>query len=234
MKHPLILVVEDEVRIANLVADNLEAEGYRVMVVGDGESALRAADDGGIALILLDVMLPKLDGFEVCRRLREREDRTPILFLTARDLPPDRIEGLEAGGDDYLVKPFHLDELLARIRALIRRARWSPDADQRSGAWQKIGEGKVNLGTRESEDSNGRRDYLSPKEFGVLRMLLDRKGQVVSRDELLSELWAEEEGVTPRTVDNFIVRLRKRFEADPSRPSVVKTVRGAGYSIRAD
>ncbi|MCH2111915.1 MAG: response regulator, partial [Planctomycetes bacterium] len=144
MKRPFLLVAEDEASIQRLVCENLEAEGYRTAAVDHGEAALRAAQDVDIDLILLDVMLPGMDGFEGCRRLRKLGNRTPILFLTARDLPRDRVEGLQAGGDDYLVKPFHLDELLARIAALLRRVGWEK---QPITGQITIGEGWVDLQT---------------------------------------------------------------------------------------
>jgi two-component system, OmpR family, alkaline phosphatase synthesis response regulator PhoP len=231
MEARRILVVEDEPRIANLVCDNLEDEGYRVALATDGQAALRAARGGGIDLILLDVMLPEIDGFEVCRRLRSEGDTTPILFVTARDLPPDRIEGLMAGGDDYLVKPFHLDELLARVHALIRRSGWSqPEQIVRV----TVGEGSVDFDRAEAQTVQGRTEALNRKEMGILRLLVEAHGGVVSRAHILAEVWGDEANPTPRTVDNFVVRLRKKFEHDPAEPQFLVTVRGIGYRLKDD
>ncbi len=230
MDLPRILVVEDEPRIARLVCDNLEAEGYRVAHAAEGEAALRAAQDGGIDLILLDVMLPGIDGFEICRRLRSGGDRVPILFVTARDLHPDRIEGLMAGGDDYLVKPFQLDELLARVHALLRRAGWTQPVE---GRRIEVGRGWVDFERAEAQDATGEVTGITSKELGILRLLVDANGGVVSRSTILDVVWGDEADPTPRTVDNFIVRLRKRFESDPAQPDHLMTVRGIGYRLRA-
>ncbi len=223
-----VLVVEDEKRIADLLAENLEGDGFRVAVAKDGEQALRAVRAGGIDLILLDVMLPTLDGFEVCRTLRKEGDRTPILFLTARDMPSDRVAGLRAGGDDYLIKPFHFEELLARIEALLRRQNWEKDPAQ---GRLPVGMGWVNLLTRESCSADGKRETLPAKEFSILKLLLQEHGRVVSRTRVVEEVWDRETAPTLRTVDNFVVRLRRRFEPDPVHPRFLLTIRGTGYRL---
>jgi two-component system alkaline phosphatase synthesis response regulator PhoP len=224
-----ILVVEDEPRIARLVCDNLEAEGYRTIHAADGATGLREARTGGIDLVLLDVMLPEMDGFEVCKNLRAEGVRTPVLFLTARDLPHDRVEGLMAGGDDYLVKPFHLDELLARVHALLRRAVWSESPAEGK---VEVGEGWVDLVTHEAQAVDGSSETLPVKEFGILKLLIESRGAIVSRNEILDAVWGGEADPTPRTVDNFVVRLRRRFEADPSNPQHILTIRGVGYRLK--
>ncbi len=224
-----ILVVEDEPRIAALVCDNLEAEDYNTLHAADGEAALRATHAGGIDLILLDVMLPGMDGFEVCRRLRAEGNRLPILFLTARDLPQDRVEGLKTGGDDYLVKPFHLDELLARVDALLRRSGWGESP--RTSGKVEIGKGLVDFSTFEATGADGSVETLSNKEIGILKLLREAHGAVITRDEILDNVWGEEAEPTPRTIDNFIVRLRKKFETDASSPEHILTVRGKGYRL---
>jgi two-component system, OmpR family, alkaline phosphatase synthesis response regulator PhoP len=229
MSEARILVVEDESRIANLVCDNLEDEGYRVALATDGEAALRAAHAGGIDLILLDVMLPQLDGFEICRRLRAEGDHTPILFVTARDLPPDRIHGLMVGGDDYLVKPFHLDELLARVHAILRRKGWSGRAH---ASKVRVGLGWVDFERAEATNTQGEVEALNRKELGILRLLVEAHGGVVSRADILAEVWGDEADPTPRTVDNFVVRLRKKFEADSAEPHFLLTMRGVGYRLK--
>jgi two-component system, OmpR family, alkaline phosphatase synthesis response regulator PhoP len=226
-----ILVVEDEPRIANLVCDNLEDEGYRVALATDGLAALRAARQGGYELILLDVMLPEIDGFEVCRRLRSEGVNTPILFVTARDLPPDRVEGLMAGGDDYLIKPFHLDELLARVHALLRRSGWS---EPKSVTRIEIGDCWIDFDSAESKNIDGTVAALNAKELGILKLLVEAYGGVVKRIDIIAEVWGDEADPTPRTVDNFIVRLRKKFEPDVANPQFLITARGIGYRLRLD
>ena len=231
MSGQRILVVEDEPRIANLVCDNLEDEGYRVALATDGEAALRAARQGGNDLILLDVMLPELDGFEVCRRLRSEGVNTPILFVTARDLPPDRVEGWMVGGDDYLIKPFHLDELLARVHALLRRSGWS---DAKSVSRVEIGECWIDFDRAESKNIDGTTTALNAKELGILKLLVEAHGSVVKRVDIIAEVWGDEADPTPRTVDNFVVRLRKKFEPDVANPQYLLTARGIGYRLRLD
>ena len=229
MSGQRILVVEDEPRIANLVCDNLEDEGYRVALATDGSAALRAARQGGNDLILLDVMLPELDGFEVCRRLRSEGVNTPILFVTARDLPPDRVEGLMAGGDDYLIKPFHLDELLARVHALLRRSGWS---ESKSVSRVEIGECWIDFDRAESKNIDGSVSALNAKELGILKLLVEAHGGVVKRVDIIAEVWGDEADPTPRTVDNFVVRLRKKFEPEVADPQYLLTARGIGYRLR--
>lgn len=229
MKKKRILVVEDEPRIGKLVCDNLEAEGYRVVLATDGPAGLNAIRAGGNDLILLDVMLPEMDGFAVCKRIRQEGDQTPILFVTARDLPPDRITGLMAGGDDYLIKPFHLEELLARVHALLRRAEWG---ESKPGGKISVGQGWVNLETLEARHADGSEDAISQKEHGILVLLVEANGAIVTRNAILDAVWGNEAEPTPRTVDNFIVRLRKRFEKDPTQPSYLLTVRGTGYRLK--
>ena len=231
MSGQRILVVEDEPRIDNLVCDNLEDEGYRVALATDGTAALRAARQGGNDLILLDVMLPELDGFEVCRRLRSEGVNTPILFVTARDLPPDRVEGLMAGGDDYLIKPFHLDELLARVHALLRRSGWS---ESKSVSRVEIGECWIDFDRAESKNIDGSVSALNAKELGILKLLVEAHGGVVKRVDIIAEVWGDEADPTPRTVDNFVVRLRKKFEPEVADPQYLLTARGIGYRLRLD
>jgi len=229
VKKKRILVVEDEPRIGKLVCDNLEAEGYLVVLATDGPTGLNAIRAGGNDLILLDVMLPEMDGFAVCKRIRREGDQTPVLFVTARDLPPDRIAGLMAGGDDYLIKPFHLEELLARVHALLRRAEWGKS---KPGGKIPVGQGWVNLETLGSRHADGSEDTLSQKERGILILLVEANGAIVTRNAILDAVWGNEAEPTPRTVDNFMVRLRKRFEKDPTQPSYLLTVRGIGYRLK--
>lgn len=223
-----ILLVEDEVDLAEGIADNLRAEGHDVVVAHDGESGLQAAQDGSLDLVILDVMLPGIDGFEVCRRLRTANVRVPVLFLTARSDPADRIRGLEEGGDDYLAKPFHLRELLLRVSAILRRARVGEDA---SGvdAVVRFGGNEVDLRTYEALAHDGQRHRLTHKELSILRLLSEREGQVVPREDILDAVWGGEATPTARTIDNFILRLRRRFEPDPQNPRHFHSVHGVGY-----
>ena len=229
-KGARILVVEDEARIAQLVCENLEAEGYLVAAVGDGTAALRAARDSAWDLILLDIMMPGPDGLEVCRTLRKEGLHTPILFLTARDLPPDRVTGLMAGADDYLIKPFHLDELLSRVHAILRRTGWDETPTRHQFL---LGKGWVSLTTQEALGVNGKECALGNKECGILRLLIEAEGAIVSREKILALVWDDGERTTPRTVDNYIVRLRKIFEPEPDTPQHLLTVRGVGYRLRS-
>ena len=218
-----VLIVEDEPDLASGVRDNLRADGYEAEVAADGETGLaRALQD----LVLLDVMLPDLDGFELCRRLRAAGNEVAVLFLTARDDPEDRIRGLEEGGDDYLTKPFRLQELLLRVRAILRRSRWYRE---RAAARVRFGANEVDLLRYTARGHDGRRHRLTHKEAMILKLLHERAGEVVTRDEILDTVWGYGAFPTSRTVDNFILRLRRRFEPDPARPVFLRTVHGAGY-----
>lgn len=223
-----VLVVEDELRLAEGIAENLEAEGYDVEMVHDGESALTRFRDGGIDLIVLDVMLPKRDGFSVCETIRREGGKVPILFLTAKNSTDDRIRGLEAGGDDYLGKPFNLRELLLRVHGMLRRQDWYV-APPSEGDTVIIGDYTVDFATYEVSDGLGRVEPLAQKEVMILKLLVERGGQVVSRDEILDHVWGYDVFPSTRTVDNFIVRLRKRLEPDPAEPKFIHTIRGVGY-----
>ncbi|MFW6198826.1 MAG: response regulator transcription factor [Acidobacteriota bacterium] len=223
-----ILVVEDEADLGRTVRDNLAAAGHDVEWVREGPAALERAAAGQLDLIVLDVMLPGMDGFEVCRRLRDRGQQVPVLFLTARSEPEDRIRGLEEGGDDYLPKPFRLRELLLRVGAILRRSDWyAPGGDE--GARVRFGDSRVDLSTYRGVDGRGRRHELTHKEAMILELLAEREGEVVSRDEILDRVWGRGAYPSSRTVDNFILRLRRRFEPDPASPRHFHTVHGVGY-----
>ena len=228
-----ILVVEDEKHLAEGIRENLEVEGYGVAVALDGPAGLEAARRGRFDLILLDVMLPGMDGFTVCETLRDEDDSTPVLFLTARSAPSDRIRGLEAGGDDYLAKPFHLRELLLRVSAILRRRTWYaalPD----QGAVLRFGENEVDFRTYSARGWDGVEHMLTQKEAMILKALTEEPGHVVSREEILEKVWGYDVFPSTRTIDNFIVRLRKRFEPDPESPRFIHTVRGVGYRFTPD
>jgi DNA-binding response OmpR family regulator len=220
-----LLVVEDEQTLRETLTYNLRHEGYEVMASGDGGEALELAREQIFDLIVLDVMLPTLDGLSICRILR-KEQRTPIILLTARSGEVDRIMGLETGADDYIVKPFSLGELLARVRAVLRRA--APEATTRLEA------GDLSL------DLIGRRAYrageelrLSHKEFDLLAALIRNAGSALSRDQLLQQVWGYDYPGDTRTVDVHIRWLREKIEGDPAVPQRIVTVRGVGYRFEA-
>jgi two-component system alkaline phosphatase synthesis response regulator PhoP len=224
-----LLLVEDEAHLAELIADNLEVEGYSVEVAGDGELGLEKVRANPPALLILDVMLPGLDGFEVCERLRAEGCEVPVLFLTARNENDDRVRGLQAGGDDYLGKPFDLRELLLRVRAILKRSRWFAESSS-NGERLRLGERTVDFKSYSVHDGT-RETRLSTKEAMILRCLAERTGQVVSRSEILDRVWGYDAFPTTRTIDNFIVRLRRILEPDPSAPRYLHTIRGTGYRL---
>ena len=229
---PRVLVADDEVNLARGIAENLIAEGYRVQVVGDGAAALAELVGGGYDLVVLDVMMPALDGFAVCEEARRQGVVTPVLFLTAKGGVDDRIRGLEAGGDDYLAKPFHLQELLLRVRGILRR--WSWYVDRGPGdAKLAFGGNEVDFRTFRGRSFDGESQQLTHREAMILKALAEREGEVVSREELLEKAWGHELYPSSRTVDNFILRLRKRFEPDPEQPRFFHTMRGVGYRFTA-
>ncbi len=223
-----ILIVEDEEHLADGLRINLELEGYEPIVAVSAEEGLRLWERNTADMILLDIMLPGMDGFEFCRLLRERGERVPILFLTAKDRDEDRIRGLEEGGDDYLNKPFNLRELLARIKGMFRREEWQhsqPPADE-----LRFGEVVVNLRSYELNGPDGEQ-RLKEKEAMILRLLAERAGDAVDRESIIDRVWGYDAYPSTRTVDNFIVSLRKRIEPDPAKPRHLLTVHGKGYRL---
>jgi DNA-binding response OmpR family regulator len=221
-----VLVVEDEARLRGMLADNLEFEGYRVTSVESGEDALREWSSHGYSLMILDVMLPGMTGFEVCQELRRRGARAPIIMLTARTNERDRIHGLESGADDYVSKPFSVRELLARVKAQVRRDSWhTPSGDEFS-----VGDVTINLRQR-LVTRRGRRIALSAREFELLRYLLAHRNEVVSREQLLRDVWGYHEFTLTRTVDNYIAKLRTQLEPRPHEPRYIITVHGSGYQL---
>jgi two-component system alkaline phosphatase synthesis response regulator PhoP len=229
-----VLVVEDDPHLAAGVSENLRAEGYEVSTAGDGEQALERLRASPCALILLDVMLPGMDGFAVCRALREQGNNTPVLFLTARGDPADRVRGLQSGGDDYLAKPFHLQELLLRVRAILRRWDWYRSASATAATSVLIfGGNEVDFRAFRARAWNGEAHELTEKEAMILKVLAEHGGEIVSREDLLQKVWGYDVFPSTRTVDNFILRLRKRFERDPANPRHFLTVWGVGYRFLA-
>jgi len=222
-----ILIVEDEKHLAEALAHNLKFEGYDTHVVGDGESGLESFAGEEFDLVVLDVMLPGISGFDVCERLREAGNRVPVLFLTARNTDSDRIQGLRHGGDDYMTKPFLLEELVLRIRGILRRQEWYQTPVAERGIFH-FADNEVNFRTFRARGPHGEVD-LTEKECMLLKLLVERQGQVVSRELILERVWGYKYGSSSRTIDNFIVRLRRYFESEPRRPRFIHSVRGVGY-----
>ena len=228
-----ILIVEDEEHIAEGLSFNLEAEGFDVEVRGDGEGGLEAARSDSFAAIVLDVMLPGIDGFEVAKRLRARGDVTPMLMLTARGRPEDVLRGFEAGTDDYLAKPFDLEIFLARVRGLVRRSEWNRTAPAADAPAPVTINGKtLDAGALELR-AGDETHHLTLMEMKLLGYLIGNEGRAVSRRELLERVWGLHEDTDTRAIDNFIVRLRKLIKDDPTRPRHLVTVRGIGYKFVA-
>jgi two-component system alkaline phosphatase synthesis response regulator PhoP len=229
-----LLLVEDEPGLQLTLTDRLVSEGYVVDTEGDGELGLARATTTSFDLIVLDVMLPRRDGFDVCRTLRQRGIHTPILMLTARGQVVDRVVGLRLGADDYLTKPFEAVELLARIEALLRRAGQSPAglAPAGSAGAARYAFGDVVVDVRKAEVTrDGAAVDLSAKEFQLLRYFLEHRGATLSRDELLQEVWGYEHTPSTRTVDVHVAWLRQKFEANPRVPRIILTVHGLGYKF---
>ena len=224
-----ILLVEDDPHLAKGLRFNLEQEGYEIFLVDNGVSALDQLREKDFDLIILDLMLPKMGGLEVARTIRETNIRFPILMLTAKSSKKDREIGLEAGADDYLTKPFHLPELLLRIKGILRRSEWykEPVNDQDIFRFAKMW---INFGTGKAKGVEGE-FYLTTKEALVMKLLVGKKGDVVSREELLEKVWGYDPQTETRTVDNFISRLRKYFEKRPQEPVHILTVREKGYQF---
>ncbi|MGH7392906.1 MAG: response regulator transcription factor [Candidatus Rokuibacteriota bacterium] len=220
---PRILVVDDEPEIVRGLEDNLRYEGYQTFSAMDGEQALALAAREAPDLIVLDLMMPRLSGWDVCRALRARGIDVPIIMLTARGEEADRVRGLELGADDYLAKPFSLRELLARVRAVLRRP--GPRLKVEEFAF---GDVRVRLRGRQAFRA-GREVALTRKEFDLLVHLLAHRGEVLTRERLLDEVWGYERFPTTRTVDTHVLRLRRKFETDPDRPTWILTVHGQGY-----
>jgi DNA-binding response OmpR family regulator len=222
-----ILVVEDEKEMRRGLIDNLEYEGYEVDFAEDGEEGLKKMIETSYHLVILDIMLPRLSGFDVCKRAREKSVRTPIIMLTAKGEEIDKVLGLELGADDYITKPFSLRELLARIKANLRRYSTIDDKGQ-----QKVNIGKLEVNFKTCDAlSENRQVAMTHKEIEILKYLWQHQNETVSRDQLLDEVWGYDEMITSRTVDNFILKLRQKIEQEPTRPRHILTVHGIGYKL---
>jgi two-component system, OmpR family, alkaline phosphatase synthesis response regulator PhoP len=225
-EKPHILLVEDEIHLARGICFNMEQDGYRVSHVESGEDALERMQYDRFALIILDVMLPGIDGFTVCEKIRTMDTRVPVLILTAKSEEADRITGLERGADDYLVKPFNLNEFLLRVRGMLRRSSWYRPEPVEEG--YQFGDNEVFLLSYRARTAQGEID-LTELEVKMLSLFFSKEGQAVTRKELLERVWGYSSDTETRTLDNFIVRLRKYFEHDPANPVYFQTVRGVGY-----
>jgi len=226
-KGARILLIEDEPNIAEGILFNLELEGFQCIHAVTGEEGLEALAQASFDLVVLDLMLPGIDGIEVCRLLRQRDPQLPVLMLTARADEADRVAGLESGADDYLTKPFSLAEFLLRVRGMLRRSSWYRGEALREPVY-RFGEVEVQLNEGWARTPRETIE-LTSQELKVLRLFFNHEGQVLTREKLLAEAWGMSPKAETRTLDNFIVRLRRYFETDPSDPKHFRTVRGRGY-----
>ena len=226
-----VLIIEDDVAILRGLKDNLEYESYEVLTATDGEKGYYLVKEKKPDLIILDLMLPKMSGYELCRKAREEGVTTPILMLTARGEEVDRVLGLDLGADDYVTKPFSVPELLARIRAIFRRIQ-----QVKSGELpDSLQFGKVSIDFKRFDTRvDGKEIKLTRKEYGIMRLLASRLGEVITRDELLDEVWGYDQYPTTRTIDNHMGLLRNKLEEDPANPRYLITVHGVGYKLLLD
>jgi DNA-binding response OmpR family regulator len=221
-----VLIIEDELPMRTALKDCLETEGHRVLTAADGEAGLKRAVEEKPDLVLLDIMMPRLDGYAVCEELRRMEHPAAILMLTAKGQVDDRVTGLDTGADDYLVKPFSTEELLARVRALLRRTR----RQTASAATLVLGDVKIDL-IKQTASRARKPLHLTAKEFAMLRLMLETPGEPVSRERFLDVVWGYASFPTTRTVDNHVASLRLKLERHPDRPQWIKTVHGVGYKL---
>ncbi|PSR02102.1 MAG: DNA-binding response regulator [Bacteroidetes bacterium SW_11_45_7] len=228
MANDRILLVEDEQSLRENISMNLEMDGYEVVAVGDGAKAVDTFQQQRFDLIILDVMLPEMDGFAVCEKIRLENEEVPVLFLTAKDASQDKVSGFKLGADDYLTKPFNLEELMLRVSALLKRQK-----KQEGTTEQHIYEfdnNRINFDSYKAEGNNGS-FRMTNREAKLLKLLIDKKGEVVSRQQILQNVWGYDVFPSTRTIDNFILKFRKYFETDPKNPSHFHSVRGVGYQF---
>ncbi|HOY16172.1 MAG TPA: response regulator transcription factor [Haliscomenobacter sp.] len=222
-----ILLVEDEENIRDVVKLNLELENFEVVATGNGRDAIRYFQEQHFDLIILDVMLPEIDGFQICEQIRLTDMEVPVIFLTAKDAVGDRISGLKRGADDYLTKPFVLEELLLRINNLIKRTSKSPE---NTPEIFEFGPNRINFITFEADGILGK-FVLTKKEAMLLKLLIDRRNEVVSRQQILQSVWGYDVYPSTRTIDNFILKFRRNFEGDSKNPRHFHSIRGVGYKF---
>lgn len=226
-----ILLVEDEEHLQHALKLNLEIEGYTIYAVGDGNSAVRAFREQKFDLVILDVMLPEMDGFMVCEHIRLHDTNVPILFLSAKGTAEDRINGLRKGADDYLSKPFDLEELILRVKKLIDKSMRISQSDmEKVPAQFEFGPNKINFDSYDAWGINGKVE-LTKKEVLLMKLLIENKNEVVSREHILKVVWDYTVIPNTRTIDNFVLALRKHFEKDPKNPEFIQSVRGVGYKF---
>jgi DNA-binding response OmpR family regulator len=221
-----ILIIEDEPDLVKGLKLNLSDEGYDVDWAADGTEGFRKAVENAPDLILLDIMLPGMDGLEVCRKLRQKNIGTPVIMLTAKGGEIDKVVGLEIGADDYVTKPFSLRELIARVKAVLRRN----EGRISSSATMKLDDVEIDFGTYNAT-KHGEALTMTPKEFEILKFFWEHRNTVVSRDQLLTNVWGYDESISTRTVDNFILKLRQKIEDDPAHPRHIITMHGTGYKL---
>ncbi len=224
-----ILLAEDETHLMETIRLNLELEGYEVVSAADGIAALKAFRAGEFDLILLDVMMPEMNGFDVCEEIRKENKKVPVLFLTAKGSGSDRVQGLKLGADDYLTKPFNLEELLLRVEILIRRSQ--PEVAEKIASHYTFAGNEVNFITYEITDSEGKIFTISKREIALLKLLISRKGEVISREQILDVVWGTDAYPSSRTIDNYILAFRKYFEKNQREPMHFHSIRGVGYKF---
>jgi two-component system alkaline phosphatase synthesis response regulator PhoP len=224
-----ILLVEDEEHLLEALKLNLELEGYHVTTATDGKKALKAFKEERLNLVILDVMLPEIDGFKVAETIRLENAEVPILFLTAKNTSEDRVAGLKRGADDYLTKPFNLEELILRVGILVKRS--LKNGEQKQLNSYKIGDKTINFNNYELTDDEGNVTALTKKETMLLKLLIERKGEAVSRETILETVWNYDVYPSTRTIDNFILSFRKYFESDSKHPKHFHSIRGVGYKF---
>lgn len=227
--QPHIFVIEDEETLANTIALNLKLENYKVSLARNGNDALSAfkKDNSTINLVLLDVMLPDINGYDLCKSFKTINNTVPIIFLTAKNQISDKIEGLKLGADDYITKPFDLEELLLRISNLLKRTQ------KENATIISFGNCRVDFQTFEIVDARGLKQTLSKREIGLLELLTSNSNKVISRDEIIEKLWDVNENASSRTIDNYILSFRKHFELNPKEPKHFYSIRGVGYKFIA-
>ncbi len=221
-----ILLVEDEVSLSSVICLNLELEGFKVDVADDGKLGLDFFNNHTYDLLIFDVMLPGMDGLSLCREVRKVNSHIPVLFLTAKSSGAERVEGLKTGADDYLVKPFNLEELIIRVHNLAKR--YTGKDEKRKF---KFKGGEINFSTYEIKGVNGLVEIITKREIQLLKLLIDKKNEVVSREEILNELWTMDENPSSRTIDNYILNFRKYFEQNSREPKHFHSIRGVGYKF---
>ncbi len=226
MASKLILLVEDENNLASVIKLNLELDGYSVIIADNGQKSVDVFRNLKPDLVILDIMLPELNGIEACKQMKKINSETPILFLSAKSSGADKIEGLKSGGDDYLTKPFNLEELLLRVQILLKRYQSNSKEDK-----YILSNFSIDFNTFEITDKTGKKIDMPNREMKLLKLLISKEGQVVSRTEIMQQLWNPSENPSARTIDNYILNFRKIFEPESSETKYFHSIRGVGYKF---